>query len=268
MSNEFRLQARNHDGKRIHLSWGKTADVLIERSKQRAGPFTEIAELGLSSQYIDTPPLPRNSRDEIYYQIRPGDFTLRDENGDPILDDEGEPMTTAPDAEYLDSIGPVKAEKEVGSRTAYVRLQAERHLRRVGEKAHLFEEQTGTRCPDCWDDIRKVRERSDCSTCGGSGYLSGWSTPIEIRMSFGTGEPEPKQTQGGELETMQLQCWAGAIPEIDIGDHVVRDRDREVFRVVKRQPTRKEGHNIRQNVICKMVEHGAEERSVADELSA
>lgn len=267
MPDTFDFEAENYDGKRVLLSWGDVSDMVIERSEQRGGPYTQVAKVSLSSQYIDTLPSTRNSRDEYYYRLRPADITVTGPNGNPVVDENGDLMQSDVDTEGLDILGPERAEPEVGSRTAYVRQQAYRHLRRVGETAYVFEEQTGTRCPDCWDSVRKVRERSDCGTCGGSGYVNGWSTPLEVLMSFGTGEAEPKQTQGGKMSTLQLQCWTAAIPEVDVGDHVVRDRDREVFRVVKRQPTKKGPHDIRQNVIIKLVERGSEKRSVAEKLS-
>lgn len=269
MPDLYTLQVENHDGKRVHLSWADRGDVIIERSRQRSGNFTEIATVIQGTQYIDTLPAKRNSRDEYYYRIRRDDITLSTEDGEPIVDDDGDYIQTSDSIDRdREVLGPKKAEPPVDARVAYVRREAERHLRRVGEESFLFEESTGERCPECWDEVRRVRERSECDNCDGSGYINGWSDPISFRMSYGAGEPEPKQTQGGELSTLQLQCWTAAIPEIDVGDHIVRGHDREVFRVVKRQPTKKGSHDLRQNVIVKLVEHGSEARSVAEELSA
>jgi hypothetical protein len=239
------LRVRYYDGKRVHLAWGTQSDVSVERSRQRSGEYSPVNTLSQSTQYIDTLPSTRNSRDKFFYRVQ-----LLDENDN-----------------VTKTLGPEAPTSPQDTRALYVRQQADRHLRRIGEKSHLFEEADGERCPDCWDDVRQVRERSNCDTCDGNGYVSGWSAPLELHISYGTGEAEPKQTQGGKVSTLQLQCWTGAVPEIDVGDHIVRDRDREVFRVVKRQPTKKGPHDIRQNVILKMVERGSKARSVADELS-
>jgi len=202
------LRVRYYDGKRVHLAWGTQSDVSVERSRQRSGEYSPVNTLSQSTQYIDTLPSTRNSRDKFFYRVQ-----LLDENDN-----------------VTKTLGPEAPTPPQDTRALYVRQQADRHLRRIGE-------------------------------------VSGWSAPLELHISYGTGEAEPKQTQGGKVSTLQLQCWTGAVPEIDVGDHIVRDRDREVFRVVKRQPTKKGPHDIRQNVILKMVERGSKARSVADELS-
>jgi hypothetical protein len=232
------LDAQVLDRRRIVLQWGAATDAVVKRSARQSGGFEEIADLQTVSRYVDTPPK-NGRRDETYYQVEAGGQTL----------------------------GPVAPGPPVGHKTAHIRRQTERHLRRVGEKMHLFEEKEGERCPDCWDEVRRVRKRSDCDTCGGNGYIGGWSAPIGFRACIGAGEPEPKETQGGEIETLQLKAWTGAYPEVDIGDHLVRDRDREVFRVVKRRPTKRKGHDLRQNLILKFVEQGASARAVADKVS-
>lgn len=240
------LRVRHHDGERAHISWAERSDVEVQRSGQKSGSYSTVATLSQAKQYIDPFPPSHNSRDELYYQVH-------------LLGSGGSVQKT---------LGPENPSPPDDVRVLYVRRQASRHLRRVGgEKSYLFEEADSQRCPDCWDEVRKVQERSDCGTCGGNGYIGGWSEPIEFYMSYGTQEAEPKKTQGGKMSTLQLQCWTEAIPEVDIGDHIVRDRDREVFRVVKRQPTKKGPHDIRQNVIIKMIERGSKARSVAEELS-
>lgn len=236
MPHDLDLRAENYDGQRVIVSWDGPESITIERSRQQSGGYEKVVQLTSASQYVDQLPR-RNSRDEFYYRI------------------ETEAGKTA---------GPVVVQPEIGSKTAHVRRQTQRHLRRVGEKAHLIEEQTEERCPDCWDEVRRVRKRSKCDTCGGNGYIDGWSDPIEFRACFGAGEPEPKDTQGGDISTLQLKTWTGPVPRVDVGDHVVRDRDREVFRVVKRRPTKKEAHDLRQNLILKLVERGSKARSVAE----
>lgn len=219
------------------VRWGAAADVSLERSPRQSGGFEEVAQLQNVSRYVDTPPQ-SGSRDEVYYQI------VHDGT----------------------AYGPVAPGPKIGHKTIHIRRQTRRHLRRVGEKMYLFEEKEGERCPDCWDEVRRVRKRSKCDTCGGNGYVGGWSAPIMFRACIGAGEPEPKETQGGEIETLQLKAWTGAYPEVDIGDHLVRGRDREVFRVVKRRPTKRKGHDLRQNLILKFIEQGSNARSVAKEL--
>lgn len=314
------LNAEHYTDKQVLLSWSPRADVIVERSRQRAGNYSEVTRLANARRHIDRLPARINSRDEFHYRVKVIDSDGRDiefgaenldaeadkrriltnEDGTPITDEEGTPIRaeqrdeldlSEPDAQPLtdedgkrvtdehqrviyvaggsdlaEVLGPVAPEVEVGSRVAHIRRQTERHLRRVGEKAYLFEEADGKRCPDCWDEVRRVRKRSKCDTCGGSGYVQGWSPPIEIRLCIGAGEPSPKETQGGEVSTLQLKAWTGARPEVSIGDHVVRARDREVFRVVKRRPTKKEAHDLRQNLIFKMVERGSKARQVTSKL--
>jgi hypothetical protein len=251
MNRSFHVE--NHDGTRRFLEWRPRGNVEIERAGRYSGNYQTIATLQNARQYVDEPTSRSSPRAQYYYRIRPAQEaeTGSEEGGAPVL-------------------GPKAAEPRADKRTLYIRRQARRHLRRVGQKSYLFEEERKAteRCPDCWDPVRQVQTRSNCENCDGSGYVEGWPDPVEVNISYGPGEPLPEQTRGGKLDTNQLQCWAASIPRFSLGDLVVREKDREVFEVVQHQHTLRSGHRLRQNVILKLVERGSSARSVGAEVPA
>lgn len=242
----FGLRVEIKSSTEYHLIWERNRDAKIYRSTEQSSGYTQVAQPSNASQYIDEPTKRPRSRVDYYYKVE-------------LFDNDGNQTHT---------LGPKKAATHPLDKGAfYVRRQAERHLRRVGQKSYLFEEaDSGTRCPDCWDEERKVRTRKDCDTCEGTGFIDGWSDPIELYLSYSLEQIEPKQTQGGKLNTQQLNAHTAASPRISMGDHIVREHDRQVFEVLKQQPSRKSEHILRQNVIIKMVEKGSAARQLADKI--
>ena len=49
----------------------------------------------------------------------------------------------------------------------------------------------GTRCPDCWSETRRQRTRTNCSTCNGTGFATGYFQPISKQISF---DSDPKKS--------------------------------------------------------------------------
>lgn len=242
----FGLHVQIRSSTEYHLSWERNRDAKIYRSTERSSGYEQIAQPSNASQYIDEPTTRPRSRTNYHYKV-----DLFDSDGNKAHE-----------------LGPEKAEpKPLDNGAFYIRRQARRHLKRVGQRSYLFEAaDSGERCPECWDKERQMRTRKDCDNCEGNGYINGWSDPIELYLSYSLEQIEPKQTQGGKLNTQQVNAHTSASPRISIGDHIVRSRDRQVYEVLKRQPSKKSEHILRQNVIIKMVEKGSAARQLADKI--
>lgn len=98
--------------------------------------------------------------------------------------------------------------------------------------------QTGTRCPNCWDDVEGTVTKSNCSTCYNVGFTGGYSTPELTYISF---------TEPGFLTNVDInqihgeqglvtQAWALTDVAIWADDFFVDDLGRR-FIVEQAQPT-------------------------------
>lgn len=242
----FGLRVETRSSTEYHLLWERNRDAKIYRSTEQSSGYSQIAQPSNASQYIDEPTTRPRSRTDYYYKVH-------------LFDSEGN---------KTNELGPEKAAPHPSDKGAlYIRRQARRHLKRIGQKSYLFESaDSGKRCPECWDEERQMRTRKDCDNCEGTGYVNGWSDPIKLYMSYSLEQIEPKQTQGGKLNTQQVNAHTAASPRISMGDHIVRKRDRQVYEVLKQQPSKKSEHILRQNVIIKMVEKGSAARQLADKI--
>lgn len=246
MGTPFHLTVEHKSDTEYHLIWERTRNAKVFRSTEKSDNYEEVADLTNVSQYTDEPTTRPKTRTTYFYKV-----DLYDGNGN-----------------VEDKLGPEAAKPaEIDEGAIYVRNQAARHFRRIGQKSYLFERNdSGSRCKKCWDEDRKVQTRKNCDNCGGSGYVEGWSSPIPLYLSYSLEQPKPQKTQGGKLESQQVQAQTSATPRLTMGDYVVRERDYEVYEVIQQQPTRKGPHILRQNVILKMVEKGSAPRKLANEI--
>jgi hypothetical protein len=80
----------------------------------------------------------------------------------------------------------------------------------------------GLRCPDCWDQIAQHRIKSNCETCFGTGFVTGFYHPIFLRVQLSQRMEEYQP--GAELDEHrqeQLQALIPANFPVKIGDLVL-----------------------------------------------
>ena len=218
--------------------WTVEGLVTLYRSELPDGEWGSPIYMGSQNQYLDLPPEPRSIYQRWYYRL---------------VDSQG--------VEY----GPETIREEPDNQANFVACTARRHIKRIGQESYLFvKRHKGTRCTECWDDVRQKRTRSNCSACGGTTYIEGWTSPIHLWASYGVDEPMPQRTQSGKLVQLQSQGWTADAPLLKIGDHIVRAWDRRVYEVLRWAPTRKGPHLLRQNIILKLVERGATQEHLAN----
>ena len=110
----------------------------------------------------------------------------------------------------------------------------------------------GKRCDDCWDERLGRRTRSECFTCLGTGYKTGYSKPIYGFVYHPNPSFVSHLTQLGEMKEQKGSepGWTTAYPLLRPGDfYVMRDGSR--WRILAPvQNTKLEGHlgahNVRQ----------------------
>ncbi|MCA8939607.1 MAG: hypothetical protein KDB07_07360 [Planctomycetes bacterium] len=81
----------------------------------------------------------------------------------------------------------------------------------VGRKIIHFPVRTfGTRCPDCWDEIRYKKTKDKCLTCYNTGYAGGFMSPILTFLQF---DPAPDSSQAGSAgESQDTKTTARGLP--------------------------------------------------------
>jgi len=117
-----------------------------------------------------------------------------------------------------------------------------------GSPMYLFiKNRTSQRCPECWDDIRSVRTKSNCKVCLNTGYITSYCDPICIYMSVSPEQITVQQEQLGTSVEGKIQAWTVAYPRINLGDVIVDPATQDIWCVSnvnitthKRTPTKQE----------------------------
>lgn len=163
------------------------------------------------------------------------------------------------DEEGATAAGPIPVTGDPDRYQARIFDLLKRHLRRdVGQPSLLLSRLvTGQHCPECYDTVLQRPERTDCSTCGGTGYLDSFSTPVRTYFSY-----NPVQAQFGgagpaKQKQAQVPAFGAAIPLVQQEDIVVRLSDLAVFKVMAVRSTGKRGHMIRLNMHLQQLQSGS-----------
>jgi len=110
----------------------------------------------------------------------------------------------------------------------------------------------GTRCPNCWDNLKRRRTTANCLTCYGNGVKGGYYRPQE---TFATKVPHAEMAQLTSLFEMQphdVMMWFGSRPRMKSRDLVI-DTEGRRWRVEQVQRSEKLWALTRQTVQLRMI---------------
>ena len=110
----------------------------------------------------------------------------------------------------------------------------------------------GTRCPNCWDNLKRRRTTANCKTCYGNGVQGGYYRPQE---TFATKVPHAEMAQLTSLFEMQphdVLMWFGSRPRLKSRDLVI-DTEGRRWRVQQVQRSEKLWALTRQTVQLRMI---------------
>ena len=95
--------------------------------------------------------------------------------------------------------------------------------RRTGIPCTLYIKSTeGQRCNSCCDDTRKLRTRTNCPKCKGTGFLSGYLLYAEhILVNFEPNKDEVRRTPWLELTRQECVAEMGNSPLVTPGDVIL-----------------------------------------------
>lgn len=134
-----------------------------------------------------------------------------------------------------------------------------------GNPMYLFiKKRTGDRCPECWDNIRGVRTKSNCKTCLNTGYINGYHDPICVYVSLAPEQIAVDQPSQGTSVEGRLQGWTIAYPRINLGDVLVDPATQDIWCVASTSMTTHKRTPTKQDI---MVDRHAEDTSITKLLS-
>lgn len=91
----------------------------------------------------------------------------------------------------------------------------------IGRVAWIFPARTfGQRCP-CFDPVTKVKRRSNCITCYGTGFVGGYHTPIRVSINITDSQDATQSTDMATFQPAQGMGRLSNFPEVKYGDLVV-----------------------------------------------
>jgi len=146
---------------------------------------------------------------------------------------------------------------------------ATRHLKRdLESKSWLFKiKHYGEECTSCHDKLLNQSIVNNCPVCYGVGFTGGYSAPIEVYVAYSPVSEEKIDTGYGKFNIVQMPSWTIGYPTINDNDILLRDRDKEMFRVV--QPIRRTGRRMfiaRQTFNINGIDHGSVEYNLLSQV--
>lgn len=103
----------------------------------------------------------------------------------------------------------------------------------AGNKTYTFiRMRSGTRCPECWDEILQQRSRVDCETCKDTGYIQGYYNPIETWVSFSDENTSISgDLDGPDVQPDKLSAWTSNYPLLNVGDIIMEPHSHRFWEV-------------------------------------
>lgn len=145
----------------------------VERSESSEGPW-DLVIGGLRDVWFfsDTTVPKHRALKKVFYRLH----IVEDGSGDEHRTD---PIRVAPE---LDLVG-----REIVMRMSLLLREF------TGRWVVLFPVRTfGTRCPLCWDNVRKRRTKENCPDCYGTGYAGGYMRPILTLVQINRQSPDAR----------------------------------------------------------------------------
>lgn len=213
----------------------------VQRSNSPEGPFDT---LNTSSPLIDTYTFTDTQLDRLskwrryFYRIRATDST---DSSVEIFSDVAEFLVPTLTTQTL-------VQREI-IRTEKILLQGIGvSAGTVGVKCLAFVRRTfGQRCPECWDAVKKKVSKSQCETCFGVGFKSGYHNPIVVYVNFSPPSDQAELTPIGELQPDVIKAWMSNYPPLTGGDLIV-DSNNVRWRVVNQTRTEALRNIVRQTL--------------------
>ena len=246
---DIRVYTITRDSLTISWEYKDTTESLDEytaqvfRSESEVGPFSAVStklNAQSNSYFYDTSVNLYNKYRDYHYRVRAEKITTGDYQ---------EYGSTHPDKVIAgEPVGAVVLE-------AFPDLDAIEAIRRfdltlqeyIGRKVLVLNSRTtGTRCTNCWDNLKRRRTISDCLTCYGVGIVGGYYSP---QKTYACKPPESMKNQVTgifEMQPTDIVMWFSSRPRLKPRDLIIAEGRR--FRVIGLQRSEKLWSLTRQTV--------------------
>lgn len=223
----------------LTISWGvqNTTEDLdnynlsVYRSLGQSGPYEKVSIDFLpteSYQFVDTSVNLYSKHREYYYRIR----VLNTVTNESIFFGSEKPELVlkgeSPKGAFLENLPDLEALEAIRRNDLLLRSY-------IGRKVlFLKRKDTGARCTNCWDNIKRRRTRSDCVTCYNTGVIGGYHYAQE---SYAAKSPEnitSALTAVFELQPSDVVLTLSSFPRIVPRDLIIADNKRYRVLGVKR----------------------------------
>lgn len=191
----------------------------LERSESPAGPWDTIGgPLKDKWHYRDQSVNQRHRHRKYFYRLK----MVEDSSGD-----EGwsEPTSKVPEPDLI--------AREMAMRLSLVfREYNARWV--IALPVRTF----GTRCPDCWDEVRQRRQKDRCMTCYGTSYAGGYMSPVPALIQIDPSPATQQVTGAGETQTTDTSARALPFPSMKPNDLLIETENKR-WKVTTAGATRK-----------------------------
>jgi hypothetical protein len=130
----------------------------------------------------------------------------------------------------------------------------------AGISSYLFRRKNyGRRCTTCWNPVTEQVTRDNCPNCIGTSFEGGYWTPVKIFLQY---DPTPNnlvKDYVGQDEENIITAWTISMPDIRLGDILIRDNSWEGYEITKIQTTELQGNVVRQILTLTQLSKGAVE---------
>lgn len=202
--------------------------VSVWRAESMAGPYVRISMEMNANDFFEIQDRGVNQFSkwrEFYYRIRltkTADSTYQDYGSTPIKnvlrgdDPGGVSMEAVPDLEAMEAIRRMDLTlREFAGRRVLA----------------LVERTWGQRCPDCWDNVKRRRNRSNCITCFDTGLTGGFFHPQQTRCMKPPARELVALTSLFEMQPNDVVMWFNSTPRLKPRDIII-DTDGRRWRAI------------------------------------
>jgi hypothetical protein len=130
----------------------------------------------------------------------------------------------------------------------------------AGISSYLFRRKNyGKRCTTCWDPVHEHTTRDNCPNCIGTSFEGGYFTPAKIFLQY---DPTPNNLTKnyiGQDEENVIGAWTISMPDIRLGDVIIRTGDWNAYEVTRIATTELQGNVVRQMLTLTQLSKGAVE---------
>jgi hypothetical protein len=130
----------------------------------------------------------------------------------------------------------------------------------AGIQSYLFRRRNyGRRCTTCWNPVTEQVTRDNCPNCLGTSFEGGYFDPVKIYLQY---DPTPNnytKNYLGQDEENTINAWTISMPDVRLGDVLVRIGDWSAYTVERIATTELQGNVVRQILTLNQLHKGAVE---------